>query len=146
MSSFRPVDVRIIVFLSILVLIGSVLTLLKRQGALSDLDLGIFLENDPYRYNYRSSKFTPDNDSSTSVRDSLTRPESKAIKTYEKIHLNRAGFYDLQSLPGIGPVIAERILAYRDSVERFEVVEDLLKVKGIGPAKFSRLKDRVTVR
>ncbi len=146
MSSFRPVDVRIIVFLSILVLIGSVLTLLKRQGALSDLDLGIFLENDPYRYSYRSSEFTQDTDSNGSVRDSLAQPESKAIKAYKKIDLNRAGFYDLQSLPGIGPVIAERILAYRDSVEKFEVVEDLLKVKGIGPAKFSRLKDKVAVR
>ncbi len=145
MSSFRPVDVRIIVFLSILVLIGSVLTLLKRQGALSDLDLGIFLENDPYRYSYRSSEFTPDNDLSSSVKDSLAQSESEAIKAYKKMNLNRAGFYDLQSLPGIGPVIAERILAYRDSVERFEVVEDLLKVKGIGPAKYKRLKDRVTV-
>ncbi len=146
MSLFRPVDVRIIVALSILVLIGSVLTLLKRQGAISNLDLGIFIENDPYRYSYRSSGFALDNDSSNFFRDSLTQSEGDVLKAYDEIDLNRAGFYDLQSLPGIGPVIAERILAYRDSVGGFEIVEDLMKVNGIGPAKFNRLKDRVIIR
>lgn len=146
MSSFRPVDVKIIVTLSILVLIGSVLTLLKRQHAISSLDLGIFIENSPYKYNYRSSDFISDSDSGSSSRDDLTQSESGRIAAPEKIDLNRAGFYDLQSLPGIGPVIAERILAYRDSVGGFGAVEDLLKIRGIGPAKLEKLKVRVIVR
>ncbi len=146
MSSFRPVDVKIIVTLSILVLIGSVLTLLKRQHVISSLDLGIFIENSPYKYNYRSSDFVPDSDSASSIRDDLTQSESGRIAAPEKIDLNRVGFYDLQSLPGVGPVIAERILAYRDSVGGFGAAEDLLKVRGIGPAKLKKLKDRVIVR
>ncbi len=146
MSSFRPVDVKIIVALSILVLVGSVLTLLKRQGVISSLDLGIFIENNPYKYNYRSPEFIPANDSANSTADDLKRPDSGEITASEKIDLNRAGFYDLQRLPGIGPVIAERILAYRDSVEGFKAVEDLLRVNGIGPAKLKKLEDRVTIK
>jgi comEA protein len=145
MSSFRPVDVKIIVALSILVLIGSVMTLLKRHHVISSLDLGIFIENSPYKYTYKSSDFVPDSDSASSTGDDLTQSESSEIAP-EKIDLNRAGFYDLQRLPGIGPVIAERIVAYRDNVGEFEAVDDLLNVKGIGPAKLKRLKDSVIVR
>lgn len=144
MSSFRPVDVKIIVTLSILVLIGSVLTLLKRHRVISSLDLGIFIENSPYKYTYRSSDFIPDSDSAGSTVDDLTQSESRIVP--EKIDLNRAGFYDLQSLPGVGPVIAERIVAYRDSGGEFEAVDDLLKIDGIGPAKLEKLKDRAIVK
>ncbi len=146
MSSFRPVDVKIIVALSTLVLIGSVMTLLKRQRVISSLDLGIFIENSPYKQSYRSSDFTAENDSGSSAGDSLIRSESAEKAISEKINLNKAGFYDLQSLPGIGPVIAERILAYRDSVEGFRAVEDLLKIRGIGPVKLKKFKDRVTIK
>jgi len=146
MSSFRPVDVRIIVALSTLVLIGSVLTLLKRQRVISSLDLGIFIENNPYKHGYRSSDFMLDNDSGGSTRDDPKQSESGEMAASEKIDLNRAGLYDLQSLPGIGPVIAERILAYRDSVGGFGAVEDLLRVRGIGPAKLKKLRNRVIIR
>lgn len=146
MSSFRPVDVKIIVALSTLVLIGSVMTLLKRQRVISSLDLGIFIEDSPYKQSYRSSDFTAENDSGSSAGDSLIRSESEGKAISEKIDLNRAGFYDLQSLPGIGPVIAERILSYRDSVEGFRTVEDLLKIRGIGPVKLKKFKDRVIIK
>ncbi len=146
MSVFRPVDVRIIVVLSAVVLIGSVLTLLKRQRVISSLDLGIFVENSPYKHSYSSSEFTADIDSAGSGVDNLRQSGNGGVTVSEKIDLNMAGFYDLQSLPGIGPVIAERIVAYRDSVGEFTAAEDLLKVRGIGPAKLKKLRDRVTIR
>lgn len=146
MSSFRPVDVRIIVVLSTVVLIGSVLTLLKRQRVISSLDLGIFVENSPYKHSYSSSEFAADIDSARSGTDDLRQPIKGGVTVSEKIDLNMAGFYDFQSLPGIGPVIAERIVAYRDSVGEFTAVEDLLKVRGIGPSKLKKLKNRVTTR
>ncbi len=146
MSLFRPVDVRIIVVLSTIVLIGSVLTLLKRQRVISSLDLGIFVENSPYKHSYSSSEFAADIDSAGSGRDNPRLSGNGGVTVSEKIDLNMAGFYDLQSLPGIGPVIAERIVAYRDSIGEFTAAEDLLKVRGIGPAKLKKLKDRVTIR
>jgi competence protein ComEA len=61
------------------------------------------------------------------------------------VDLNRATAKELESLPGIGVVLAERVIAYRESVGRFQSVEDLREVTGIGSKKFDRLKPLVTV-
>lgn len=62
-----------------------------------------------------------------------------------KISLNRADATALQDLPGVGPVLAERIVAYRDANGPFSAVEDLLEVSGIGEAKLAAIRDLVTV-
>lgn len=59
------------------------------------------------------------------------------------IHLNTATAVELQELPGVGPVLAERIVAHREANGRFETVEDLLDVPGIGEAKLAALRDLV---
>jgi len=60
-----------------------------------------------------------------------------------RIHLNRATASELDALPGIGPVIAERIVAHRTEHGPFTAVEDLLDVPGIGEAKLASLRDLV---
>lgn len=60
-----------------------------------------------------------------------------------RIHLNRATAAELDDLPGIGPVIAERIVAHRTEHGPFRAVEDLLDVPGIGEAKLASLRDLV---
>lgn len=62
-----------------------------------------------------------------------------------KIHLNQATAAELDSLPGVGPVIAERIVSYREENGPFQSVEDLLDVPGIGEAKLADLRDHVQV-
>lgn len=59
------------------------------------------------------------------------------------IPLNRADPAALEELPGVGPVLAERIVAYRDENGNFESVEDLLEVPGIGEAKLASIRDLV---
>jgi competence protein ComEA len=59
------------------------------------------------------------------------------------LHLNRATAAELDNLPGIGPVIAERIVAHRTEHGPFTAVEDLLDVPGIGEAKLASLRDLV---
>jgi competence protein ComEA len=61
------------------------------------------------------------------------------------LDLNLAGAEDLESLPGIGAVLAQRVIAYRRSVGRFQTVDQLREVKGIGSKKFERVKPLVTV-
>ncbi|GAA2625467.1 hypothetical protein GCM10010399_66120 [Dactylosporangium fulvum] len=61
------------------------------------------------------------------------------------VNLNTASTTELQTLPGIGEVLAQRIVEYRDAHGGFRAVADLRKVEGIGDAKFQQLKDRVTV-
>lgn len=58
----------------------------------------------------------------------------------ELLSLNGASAAELERLPGIGPALAGRIVAYRDSAGPFRAVEELDSVKGIGPAMLARLK------
>ena len=60
------------------------------------------------------------------------------------LSLNRASATELEALPGVGPVLAGRIVAFRETNGLFEVVEDLLEVPGIGEAKLSAMRDLVT--
>jgi competence protein ComEA len=59
------------------------------------------------------------------------------------VDLNTADAAALESLPGVGPVLAARIVAYRDSVGPFASPEDLVRVRGVGHATLERLRDRV---
>lgn len=63
----------------------------------------------------------------------------------ELIDINRADVKTLEKLPGIGPKTAEAIIRYRDQEGPFRCVEDLLSVKGIGPAKLEAIRDQVRV-
>lgn len=62
-----------------------------------------------------------------------------------QIRLNSASAQDLEALPGVGPVLAERIVAHREERGRFETVEDLLEVAGIGESKLASIRDLVAV-
>lgn len=62
-----------------------------------------------------------------------------------KVNINNAGARELEALPGIGQVLAERIVAYRDQHGPFRNVRDLMKVSGIGPKKFESIEPYVTV-
>lgn len=61
------------------------------------------------------------------------------------VNLNTADLTHLQSLQGIGPALAQRILDWRTANGRFAAPADLLKVSGIGQKLFDSLKDQVTV-
>ncbi|MEU4563731.1 ComEA family DNA-binding protein [Actinoplanes sp. NPDC023936] len=61
------------------------------------------------------------------------------------VNLNTARLSDLDGLPGVGPVLAQRILDTRDQQGGFTAVSDLRKVDGIGDARYEQLKDLVTV-
>jgi len=63
----------------------------------------------------------------------------------EKINLNSATVEQLQSLPGIGPATAKSIVDYRAKVGKFNRIEEIINVKGIGEKKFQKIKDRLIV-
>lgn len=59
------------------------------------------------------------------------------------IQINSAPASELQALPGVGPVLAERIVSFREDVGPFQEIEDLLQVPGIGEAKLASIRDLV---
>ncbi|MEH0933014.1 helix-hairpin-helix domain-containing protein [Micromonospora sp. CPCC 205558] len=61
------------------------------------------------------------------------------------LNLNTATMAQLDALPGVGPVLAQRILSHRDQHGGFRSVGDLRQVDGIGDARYEQLKDLVTV-
>ncbi|WP_406677920.1 helix-hairpin-helix domain-containing protein [Neomoorella carbonis] len=62
-----------------------------------------------------------------------------------KVNINTATLAELDSLPGIGPTLAQRIIDYRNQKGPFRTIEDLQNVSGIGPSRFNDLKDLITV-
>ena len=71
------------------------------------------------------------------VTDSI-RAEASTL-----ISINRATQSELEKLPGVGPVIAERIIQYRKSQKGFHSLKELTKVHGIGPKKMAVLRQRI---
>jgi competence ComEA-like helix-hairpin-helix protein len=61
------------------------------------------------------------------------------------LDLNRATPAELTRLPGIGPVLAQRIVEAREAVGRFGAVDDLVTVRGLGRAKLDRLRPLVAI-
>ncbi len=63
-----------------------------------------------------------------------------------KMNINTAKASQLETLPGIGPSIAQKIIDYRQQNGPFLSIEDLLNVSGIGPAKLEQIEDFIVVR
>ncbi len=66
-----------------------------------------------------------------------------ALPAWAQVDVNTATQSELESLPGIGPTKARAILEYRQQHGPFQRVDDLAKVKGIGPATVERLRPEV---
>jgi competence protein ComEA len=81
---------------------------------------------------------------SSGVSTVYAAPEAKA-SAQAPVNLNQASAEELIALKGIGPKMAERIIAYRKEHGPFKTVDQIVQVKGIGNAKFQKLKDQVTV-
>ncbi|MGD1712350.1 DUF655 domain-containing protein [Hydrocoleum sp. CS-953] len=75
--------------------------------------------------------------------DRLTETETSVIDTNKKINLNTATAEELETLPGVGPKLAERIIQTRKN-KPFKSLADLDQVSGIGPKMLDKLSDRVT--
>jgi competence ComEA-like helix-hairpin-helix protein len=75
------------------------------------------------------------------VLEDVTVKTPELIKQVPLIDLNEAGVKKLEKLPGVGPVLAERIVKYRNNEGGFTSVDELNEVSGIGPAKLKQIKE-----
>ncbi len=73
-------------------------------------------------------------------------PSSAAVESERTIiNINSCTAAELEALPGIGPVLAERIIAYRESEGGFKTIEDITKVQGIGAAVYEDIREYISV-
>lgn len=71
-------------------------------------------------------------------------PPANSPAASGKININTAGLTELETLPGIGPTMAQRIYDYRQAHGPFAKIEDLMEVSGIGQATFDKIRDLIT--
>jgi comEA protein len=63
----------------------------------------------------------------------------------QKININTADSLKLQTLPRIGPKVAQKIIDFRKKHGKFKKIEEIMKVKGIGEKIFQEIKEKITV-
>ena len=74
----------------------------------------------------------------------LTMAQALLADDIQKININQASQAELTELKGIGPVLSQRIVEYREEHGPFQPPEDIMEVKGIGRKTWEKNKDRIT--
>ena len=84
-------------------------------------------------------------ENSSQVSNLQKNSESKETIRNKKVKINKASQEELDSLPGIGPSTADKILEYRKQNGNFKSIEDIKEVSGIGESKFEKIRNMITV-
>jgi competence ComEA-like helix-hairpin-helix protein len=141
MQPLAPYQRRIILGLLIIIFAGLMMKVVDRHRRAVGFDVAGFL--DGYRYTTVIDSTKPEVNVSTNavnLTDNKTGEISAAGKTIS-VDINKADIVTLQELPGVGPVLAQRIINFRDSIGRFKQPKDLLEVPGIGEKKLAKMKE-----
>ena len=97
-----------------------------------------------YNENLTETSLVRDDAGDEIIKESIVNNEGSANKI--KVNINSAKKEKLITLPGIGDSMADKIIAYRTQNGKFEKIEDIKKVSGIGDSKFNNIKDLITVK
>ena len=89
-----------------------------------------------------------ENESATGSDGTTSRSSNSSINNGSqiKININTATEEELDTLPGIGPSTATKILDYRKEKGKFKTIEEIKEVSGIGESKYEKIKDKITVK
>ena len=138
-TSFTTQERMVLLFLSVTLLIGGIVkwTQIQNTPALQIKTSSVYTEMATYKA--VSHKLN-------AVQTSTEKEKAPAatVTPEGKIHINQASATTLEQIPGIGPTLAERIIAYRTEHGPFTQVEDITRVKGIGTKMFEKISKSIS--
>lgn len=150
-AGFTRSEAAVIVFLAASLLSGATIRALQRDetGAPMDVRQSLLRQDSVFAAQANAQLIAPSGADEHGERTSETverKGTSGAADTPSIVDINTATGRALETLPGIGPATAEKIIEHRRTHGPFSRVEDLMKVKGIGPKKFEKLRQFITVK
>lgn len=156
---FTETESKIIIFLVTALMIGSVVSFIKNRTNENILEYNYQTEDNLFNNAGNTEETT---DSSLKIIDERVdyqrelldfrgekiekNSKNQASFRAEIIDINTAGEDDFASLEGIGAKTARNIVDYRSKNGRFINIEEMMNVKGIGAAKYEKIKNRITVK
>lgn len=87
----------------------------------------------------------PDPEESVTETTTVVKPQTNPDESVGKININTASASDLTLLPGIGPVLGQRIVDYRAENGDYKNINDLINVRGIGEKTLAKISEYITV-
>ena len=120
------------VVLLALVLVGSGVLLLKQKDTPATFTAGT-----------PAAATDPTTNANAKTEQAAAQPTS-ATKA-APVNINKAGLEELDTLPGVGPATAQKILDYRTQNGDFTTTDGIMDVSGIGPSKYAQMKDLISI-
>lgn len=143
---FNLAEARGMFVLLVLLLVGSGIAIYKKYHTDFPVEI-VFRESKAELRQYKP--VTPvQHKPTTSVQH---KPAEKTLPVLDKsvgrkVDINIANWAELDNLPHIGPVLSKRIIEYREKNGKFENIEDLLKVSGIGEKTLEKIREYIEVK
>ncbi|MBS4014885.1 MAG: helix-hairpin-helix domain-containing protein [Candidatus Latescibacteria bacterium] len=130
----------VLLFLSITFLVGAGISYLRNYHGKKSIQTVSIQNNTEGGTNNADTIIKTDH-----LRDRPLSGSEYVRDSYLIININTASKIELEALNGIGPVLAQRIIEYRNKNGGFKTKQELLKVNGIGPKKFAAIKDKIKI-
>lgn len=133
---------------------------IKENAELADINLAYPLEDGMKIYiptkeeaelnkkeNIQINNYVTSSSGGINLQESESNTQSKSTTptSKEKVNINTATKEELDTLPGIGPSIALKIIEYREQNGKFNSIEEIKEVSGIGDAKYENIKDLIGI-
>lgn len=142
---FTDTEIKIVLFLAVVFIAGLAIKLTQAGGRAEYKDFDYSKSDSLYTAAdtakaLNTSTVKVDTDDSLLLRREDYKSKSKTVLKEKSISVNKASAEELTQLPGIGIKTAEKIIEYRKAHGRFNSVNELLEVKGIGEKKLEKIK------